>query len=264
MNKPRLSRVIYWLTIAFLFMPLIVLAFYSFNDSKSFAWNGFSLRWYADLFSGNREARDLWSAVGNSFIIAFGSATVATIIGTLGAIGITWYRFKYKRYLQTMSFIPLVLPEATMGVGFLAFFSAILQMERGMWTILLAHISFTLPFVLLMVQARLAEFDFSVIEASRDLGAREHQTLLRVILPMSMPGIISGFMTSFILSLEDFVVTFFVKGGADSNTLPIYIFSIIGKKTPMMVAAFSAFLIIFTVLLTLVARRFVKYIVKSS
>lgn len=264
MTSPRLSRTIYWATIAFLFLPFLVLAIYSFNSSKSFTFTGFSLRWYEELFSGSRKAAHLWLSVENSLIIAFGAASISTIIGTLGAIGINWYRFAYKKYVQTMSFIPLVLPEAIMGVGFLVFFTSILGLERGMITILLAHISFTLPFVILMVQARLSEFDYSVIEAARDLGAREHQILFRVVIPISLPGIVSGFLTSFILSLEDFVVTLFVKGGSGSDTLPIYVFNIIRKDTPMMVAAFSVFLILFTIILTLSVRRLVKYIVKSS
>lgn len=264
MTKPTLSRAIFWTTIVFLFLPFLVLMIYSFNSSKSFTFTGFSLRWYQELFSGGRKADQLWLSVRNSFLIAFGSASISTVMGTLGAIGMRWYRMPWKKYLQGMSFLPLILPEAIMGVGFLVFFTSILGLERGMLTILLAHVSFTLPFVILMVNARLSEFDYSVIEAARDLGAREHQVLLRVILPMSMPGIVSGFLTSFILSLEDFVVTLFVKGGSASDTLPIYVFSIIRKDVPMMVAAFSVFLILFTVILTLSVRNLVKYIAKSS
>lgn len=264
MTKPRFSKYVFWGTIAFLFLPLLVLGIYSFNSTKSFTFTGFSLRWYEVLFSGSRQANQLWLSVQNSFFVASVAAGISTVIGTLGAIGINWYRFKTKAYLQTMSFIPLVLPEAILGVGFLVFFSTILGLERGMVTILLAHISFTLPFVILMVLARLSEFDYSIIEAARDLGAKEHQILTRVILPISMPGVISGFLTSFILSLEDFVVTLFVKGGSSSDTLPIYVFNVIRKDTPMMVAAFSVFLILFTVLLTMSVRNLVKYIVKSS
>jgi len=263
MQQPRISRIIYWLTIAFLFFPLVVLAFYSFNSSNSFSFSGFSTKWYAKLFSGDRIAQEIWASVGNSFLIAFSAAAIATIIGTLGAIGINWYRFAYKKYLQAISFIPLVLPEIIIGISILIFYSSVLKLELGMFSILIAHISFTLPFVILMVMARLSEFDYSIIEAARDLGAKEHQILLRVILPISTPGILSGFLVAVTLSLEDFVVTQFVKG-PNSETLPLYIFKVVKKSIPMEVSALSVLLVVFTIVAVFSARKLTKYFVKSA
>jgi len=263
MPKLRLSRFVYWAMIAFLFLPLLVLAFYSFNSSASFTFTGFSLRWYVGLFSASSTSRQLWNSVYNSVIIALGSASLATIIGTLGAVAMHWYNFPAKKYLQAMSFVPLVLPEIIIGISILVFFSSVLKIELGMISVLIAHISFTLPFVILMVNARLDEFDDSILEAARDLGAKEHQVLTRVILPVARPGIVSGFLMAVTLSLEDFVVTQFVKG-PNSETLPLYIYKVVKKNIPMEISAFSVLLVIFTIVLVFSVRNLVKNIAKGS
>ena len=256
-GRPRFSRFVFWATIVFLFMPLLVLILYSFNDSRRMAWEGFSLRWYQELFL---SSPNLWRAFGNSLVIAFASALTATVIATLGAIGINWYSLRIRAYVQAVSFMPLVLPEIIVGVSLLVFFAGV-GLRLGLFTIYLAHTSFNLPFVLLIVLARLEEFDYTIIEASRDLGATERQTLLRVILPVSMPGIISGFLTAFTLSLEDFVITFFVSGPG-STTLPLFVYSMIRFGVSPVINALSVVIIAGTVALVLLARRFVTYIVR--
>ncbi len=258
MTKPTTSKLVFWITMFFLFLPLFVLVFYSFNEARSMTWSGFSIRWYIKLFT---DARPLWRAFGNSLIIALSSGITATVIGTLGAIGLVWYQFKGKGMLQSVSFMPLILPEIIIGVSILAFF-AMVGLPLGLFSIYVAHVSLTLPFVLLMVQARLDEFDFSIIEAAKDLGAKEHQILFRVLLPIATPGIISGFLTALTLSLEDFVVTFFVAGPG-STTLPIYLFSAIKRTVPPEIRPLSVVLILSTVILVLTTRRFVKYLVKK-
>jgi spermidine/putrescine transport system permease protein len=263
MPKPQLSKYIYWLTIGFLFLPLVILALYSFNKSKSFSFTGFSFQWYQRLFSSNQIATDIWSAVGNSGLVAVVSAAIATLIGTLGAIGLNWYRFAYKKYLQAVSFVPLVLPEIIIGISILIFFASVLKLELGLVSILVAHISFTLPFVILMVMARLSEFDYAIIEAARDLGARERQILWRVILPVSLPGIFSGFLVAMTLSLEDFVVTQFVKG-PNFDTLPLYIFKMFKKGVPMEICALSVLMVLAIILLAISVRNLSKYLVKSA
>ena len=259
MNPPRTSRFIFWTTIVFLFLPLLVLMVFSFNDGRTMIWKGFSLQWYQSLFTNQPR---LWAAVVNTLIVAFSASIVATIIGTLGAIAIHWYRFKGKAYVRAMSFLPLILPEIIIGVSLLIFFRMI-GLPLSLWTIIIAHISFTIPFVLLMVMARLGEFDDSILEAARDLGARETQTLWRIILPISIPGIMAGFLTAFTLSLEDFVVTFFVTGSG-SDTLPIFIYNQIKRKLPPEINAFSVVLIGFTVFLLFLARRSIKYFVQRK
>jgi spermidine/putrescine transport system permease protein len=236
-------------------MPLAVLIVYSFNSNKSMEWKGFSLVWYEKLIFSSAP---LWKAVTNSLIIAISSATVATAIGTMGAIGVNWHRFKLKTYVQATTFLPLILPEIVIGISLLIFF-ANTGIKLGLITIFIAHASFNLPFVFLMVLARLEEFDYSIIEASKDLGAREIDTLVRVILPISMPGIVSAFLTAATLSLEDFVITFFVAGPG-SSTLPLYVYGLIRYGVSPVVNSLSVVLIGMTVLLTLLARNFLKYI----
>jgi len=250
------SQLVFILTIVFLFLPLVILIFYSFNDSISMRWTGFSLRWYQRLFS----ERELWRSFWNSILIAFSSALSATVIGTIGAIGVNWYRFRLRSYVQTISFLPMVLPDIIIGVSLAIFFAGV-SIPLGLSTIYIAHTTFNLPYVFLMVMARLDEFDFSIIEASHDLGANERQTLFKVTVPICMPGIISGFLTAVTLSLEDFVITFFVAGPG-SSTLPIFIYSAITRRggvTPV-ISALSVVMILGTVLLTYLLRNFLKYI----
>jgi len=258
MKKPLLSKIVFFLTLFFLFMPLVVLVVYSFNDARGMNWSGFSIRWYIRLFSGSTA---LWNAMTNSVIIAFTSGLTATVLGTLGSIGLVMYQFKLKGTIQSISFMPLILPEIIMGVSLLVFFSS-LRIPLGMVTIYLAHVSLTLPFVLLMVQARLEEFDVSIIEAAKDLGAKEWQILVKILLPIASPGIAAGFLTAVTLSLEDFVVTFFVAGPG-STTLPIYLFSVIKRTVPPEIRPLSVVLIVFTIFLAWSGRKLTKYLVRA-
>jgi len=255
-NRFSFSNTVFVITLIFLFLPLFVLVAYSFNNSTSMTWTGFSLRWYQRLLT----ERGLWIAFRNSIVIALTSAATATIIGTLGAIGINWYRFKLRGYVQTISFLPMILPEIIIGVSLSIFFAGI-GIPLGLFTIYIAHTTFNIPFVFLMVMACLDEFDFSIIEAAADLGASEKETLLKVTIPICKPGIISGLLTAITLSLEDFVITFFVSGPG-STTLPVFILSAITKKggiTPL-ISALSVVMIIGTVILSIMLRKFLKYI----
>jgi spermidine/putrescine transport system permease protein len=251
-----LSQTVLCVTLVFLFLPLLVLIVYSFNGSTGTHWTGLSLRWYERLLN----SRELWRAFRNSLIIAATSAATATVIGTLGAIGVNWYKFKLRGYVQTISFLPMILPEIIIGVSLSIFFAGV-GIPLGLFTIYAAHTTFNLPFVFLMVMARLDEFDFSITEAAADLGASEKETLFKVTLPICMPGIVSGLLTAITLSLEDFVITFFVAGPG-SSTLPIFIYSAITRKggiTPL-ISALSVVMILGTVLLCVTLRRFLKYI----
>jgi spermidine/putrescine transport system permease protein len=255
-RKPfSLSQTIFIATIIFLFLPLFVLILYSFNGSKGMNWTGFSFRWYEQLFL---HSRDLWRAFWNSVLIAFTSAATATFLGTFGAIAVNWYRFRLRNYVQTISFLPMILPEIIIGVSLSIFFAGV-GLNLGLLTIYIAHTTFNLPFVFLMVMARLDEFDFSIIEAAHDLGAGEMQTLLKVTVPICMPGIVSGFLTAITISLEDFVITYFVAGPG-SSTLPIYIYSAIRFGVSPVINALSVVMILGTVILTYLLRNFLKYI----
>lgn len=256
MNRPtgKFSLGMFTLVILFLYMPLAILVVYSFNESRMMAWAGFSLRWYNELFfsSGN-----LWHSFGNSVIVALTSATVSTVIGTLGAIGLYWYKFRFKKAIQLAAFVPMLIPEIIIGVSLLIFFAGI-KLQLSLFTIFLAHTTFNIPFVLMVVMARLEEFDFTIIEAAYDLGAAELQALSKVILPSAYPGIISGFLIAVTLSLEDFVITFFVSGPG-SSTLPLHIYSMIRFGVSPVINALSVVVIAGTVVLAVLSRNVVKY-----
>ncbi|MBE6353988.1 MAG: ABC transporter permease [Treponema sp.] len=253
-RSPKLStsKIILALTLAFLFIPLFVIVFYSFNESKGTSFTKFSLVWYEELFL---HSGTLWQSLFYTAIVAVASATLSTIIGSLAAIGNSWYKFFGRSYIQSISFLPMILPEVIMGVSILIFFSGI-HMYFGLTTIIIAHTTFCLPFVYLMVTARVDEFDYSIIEAAHDLGASEKQTLFKVIIPAIMPGILSGFMMSITLSIEDFVITSLVNGSV--ITLPIYVYNMIRHGVSPVINALSFVLIIFICTLTIILRKSLK------
>lgn len=253
------SNIMLVLVMLFLFLPLIVVIVYSFNSSRSMSWAGFSFTWYRRLLFASE---DLWHSFSNSIIIAVTSSLVATLLGSLAAIGITWYRFKARAYIQIMSFLPMVLPEVIIGISMLIFFTAV-NIPLGMFSIFVAHTTFNLPFVFLLVSARLDEFDYSIIEAARDLGATERQILIKVIIPSIMPGVFSGMLMAITMSLEDFVITFFVAGPG-STTLPLYVYSMIRYGVSPIINALSFVLILGIMLIALIFRRFLKSIAASQ
>jgi spermidine/putrescine transport system permease protein len=259
-------------SMVFLFVPLAVLIFFSFNENKAPVFTRFSLVWYQRLFT---DSASLWEAFFRSVTIAIAASATATVIGTLAAIGVHWHDFPLKGYVQAITYIPLVLPEIIIGMSLLAFFAGIklpvlghalaigIPMNLGWLTIYIAHATFCLPFAYMMVLARLDEFDSSIIEAARDLGATELQTLARVIIPVSKPGIVSGFLTSLTLSLEDFTITYFVSGV--STTMPMVVYGQMykGGVSPT-INALSTLMILGTVVLAFFARRWLKFIAASS
>lgn len=255
--KFSFSKTVLALSLAFLFIPLFVIVFYSFNESKSSTFTGFSFRWYEDLFLHSGR---LWESLLYSAIVAFSSAAISTVLGSLAAIGNNWYRFFGKNYIQSISFLPMVLPEVIMGVSLLIFLSGI-HMNLGLTTIIIAHTTFCLPFVYLMVSARVDEFDYSIIEASHDLGANEKQTLFLVIIPAIMPGIMSGFMMSITMSIEDFVITSLVNGNVE--TLPIYVYNMIRHGVSPVINSLSFILILIIAAIAIIGRRSLKSLAAS-
>lgn len=247
------SNTILTLSILFLFLPLFVIFFFSFNSAKDTTWTNFSFVWYEKLIFSSKP---LWQALLNSLIIAISSGIVATILGTLASIGVNWFKFIGRSYIQTVSFLPMVLPEVIMGISLLIFFSGI-KMSLGLWTIFIAHTTFCLPFVYLMVNARVDEFDYSIIEASHDLGANEIQTLCKVIIPAIMPGIISGFMMSVTMSLEDYVITALVSGPG-SSTLPLYVYSMIRFGVSPVINALSFVLVLIITIIAVILKNRLK------
>lgn len=253
------SKTMLFLTLVFLFLPLFVVVFYSFNATKEVRWAGVSLKWYKELVFSSPQ---LWHSLWNSVIIAVTSSFVSTILGTLAAIGVSWYKFWGKNFIRTVSFLPMVLPEITLGVSTVVFFTG-LHIPLGMFTIFAAHTTFCLPFVFMMVGARVDEFDYSIIEAARDLGATEAQTMTKVVVPAIMPGILSSFMISVTMSLEDFVITFFVAGPG-SSTLPLLINSMIRVGVSPVINALSFVMILFTCSIAFCLRGTLKTIAAAK
>jgi len=257
-SRRRISFCVFIIAMLFFYMPLMVLIVYSFNEGKSSRWTGFSIHWYEELFLNSRT---LWNAFENSVLVALASSCVATLIGTLGAIGITWYSFVHKKYLRMASYLPIIIPEIVIGISLLIFFAG-LHWQLSLWTIFIAHTTFNIPFVLFIIISRLDEFDYSIIEAAYDLGATEFHALTRVILPMSIPGIISGFLIAMTLSMDDFVITFFVAGPG-SSTLPLHIYSMIRIGVSPVINAISVVLIAGTFIFALSSKNIQKYMFKK-
>ncbi|OJF77296.1 MAG: spermidine/putrescine ABC transporter permease PotC [Treponema sp. CETP13] len=259
-KKPfSFSTLILTLTLIFLFFPLIIIIFYSFNENKGAEFTNVSLYWYKELFT---NSDDLWKAFSNSLIIAITAGIASTVLGTLAAVGVRWHTFKGKAYIQGISFLPMVLPEVIIGVSTVIFFAGI-GFPLGMFTIFAAHTTFCLPFVFLMVLARLDEFDYSIVEAAHDLGATEQQALLKVVIPAILPGVASGFLMAVTMSLEDFVITFFVSGPG-STTLPLYVYSMIRFGVSPVINALSLIIILATILIAFTMRKFLKTIAASK
>lgn len=253
-----LSHAVLFLTLAFLFLPLAVIIVYSFNESKGASFTRPSFVWYKKLIF---DSRPLWMSLLNSVIVAVTSAVMSTLLGSAAAIGIKWYDFWGKRFISTLNYMPMILPEVIVGVSTLIFFSGI-HLPLGLFTIFAAHTTFCLPFVFLMVKARLDEFDYNIVEASRDLGATETQTMLRVVVPSLMPGIVSGFFMAVTMSLEDFVITFFVSGPG-STTLPLYVYSMIRFGVSPVINSLSAVVIAATCLAAFLLRGALKTVASS-
>jgi len=206
---------------AFLYLPILLLVIYSFNESRLVTvWAGFSTRWYVSLFSN----RGIIDAAWVTARVAFISASVATVLGTLAALALTRYtRFRGRVLFTGMVFAPLVMPEVITGLSLLLLFVAI-GFDRGFVTVTLAHITFSMCFVAVVVQSRLLTFDRSLEEAAMDLGATPVRTFFQITLPVILPAVISGWMLAFTLSLDDLVIASFTSGPG-ATTLPMKIYS---------------------------------------
>jgi spermidine/putrescine transport system permease protein len=246
-KKNRLLKFSALAVYAFLYLPLLIVVIYSFNDSKLNAeWVGFTWKWYDKLLQNH----EMLSAAGNSLIIASVSALVATVLGTLAGMAMHKYRLKL---LPGLVLAPIAMPDILMGVSLLLFF-IMLNMSLGLISITLAHITFCIGFVALSVQARMSSIDRSLTEAARDLGATPWLCFRKITLPLLAPGIIAGALMAFTLSIDDFVITFFVAG-VGSSTLPLQIYSMVKIAVTPEVNAISTLLMLLTlVLITLVAR----------
>jgi len=234
----------------FMMLPLIILVFYSFNSSKSIvAWEGFSLKWYADIFKN----QSLWLSLKNSLVIALISTAITTVLATMGALLIGKYNFRGRALFQNLLYVPVILPEIIFGVSLLALFIMI-DFPLGIISIICAHITFSFPFATLVILSKVHSLPPSLEEASLDLGAGKWETFRKIILPFIMPGVVSGALFSFTLSIDDFIVTFFTAG-AGASTLPLKIYSMIKYGLTPSINAISTVIIVFTVVALYVSNK---------
>jgi spermidine/putrescine transport system permease protein len=237
--------------LAFLYVPLVIVTIYSFNDSKINAvWQGFTLKWYVSLLSNER----MLEALGNSVVVATVSTLLSTVLGTAAALAVQRRRDQPNAMLHNLFYLPILIPDIVMGLSLLVLFSQ-LQWPLGKLTLITAHVTFSISYVYLLVSARLEGLPAQLAEAAQDLGAGPWQTFRWVTFPLAMPGIISGALISFTLSLDDVMVSFFVSG-PESTTLPLYIYGLVKRGISPEINALSTLMIAVTVLLVLAAERF--------
>lgn len=238
----------------FLYCPLFILVVYSFNDTQySLLWQGFTWTWYQELFSD----ASLWLATWHSVFLGFTAATIATIIGMMTAVSLYRYSFAGKKLLNSLVFILILSPEIVTGASLLILFALLLQFSLGFWTLLLAHIAFCIPFVIVTVLSRLVSVDKNIFEAAKDLGANDWQIVMRIIIPLLWPALISGWLLSFTLSLDDVIISYFVAG-PEFEILPLKIYSMVRSGIKPEINALCTVLFGITLTLTVVSQLALK------
>ena len=236
------SKLFVLLVLLFNYLPIIVVVVYSFNASKYGNWEGFSLEWYEKLFRNTQIMRSL----KNSLFLAVSSCALSILIGTAGAVGMAKSRFRAQNLLENVSLIPMMLPEIILGMAYLSFFS-ILQVPFGMVTLIIAHTAFCIPYVYMLVKARLVGLDKSLPEAARDLGASEARVFFDITLPLIAPAIASGMLLSFAMSFDDVIISLFVTG-VNVNTLPLKVYTSLKTGITPEINALCTLMLAFTVL----------------
>lgn len=239
-NKHIASKLYTTLVMLFLYLPIFVLIIFSFNEGKTTVWKGFSLKWYEELFKDD----NIINALGNSLIIAVLASIFATVLGTAAAIGISNFKGKKRLVIQSISNIPIISPDIVMGVSLMLLFTflgVLFNFEMGFVTVLIAHICFCVPFVVLNVMPRIRKMDQSIYDAALDLGCNQWQAFYKVVIHELMPGIFSGLLMSFTYSLDDFIITYFTRGAKFQN-LSIEIYSMTHRRISPKINALSALL----------------------
>lgn len=236
----------------FMYLPIAVLIIYSFNDSRYRGnWEGFTLRWYTELF----RDRSIMDALKNTILIAVISSLGATVLGTMAAIGVFAMKPKVKSFMVNLTYLPVTYPEIVIGVSLLALYVGV-GLPLGFWSIVLSHITFCVPFVVIAVLPKLYQLNPNLEEAAMDLGATPGQAFWKVILPEIMPGVMTGMLLSFTLSLDDFLISFFTTGSG-VNTLAIKIYSMtkVGVTPKINALTTIIFVVILTLLLVIQSRE---------
>jgi spermidine/putrescine transport system permease protein len=233
----------------YLYVPIAVLVVNGFNANKfGNYWGGFSLKWFDKLLNN----QNLMDAAGHSLVVASTSATLATVLGALGAIALYRYRFRGKQFMGGLVFVEMMAPDIVLAIAFLLMFMA-LGVALGFWSLLIAHTTFCVPFTLITVYSRLNNFDVSVLDAARDLGATEWTAVRKVLLPMSAPALISGWLLSFTLSLDDVIISSFVSGPG-YEILPIRVYSMVKLGISPEINVLAAIMLLLSLTLILLSQ----------
>lgn len=245
------GRLLTWFAVGvflFLYVPIFILIIFSFNANDVVGvWQGFSLKWYEELFRN----RAIGSALQVSLWVGLWATVISSILGTLAALVLERYRFPGKLTYDAVLYLPIIIPEIVIALSTLLFF-VLVAVPLSRWTILITHVAFSISFVAVVVRARLANMDKSLEEAAADLGASEWQSFRRVTLPLLMPGIISGALLAFTISLDDFVITFFVSGPG-STTLPVRVYSMIKFGITPEINAVSTLMLVASTVLVIIS-----------
>jgi spermidine/putrescine transport system permease protein len=253
-KRSRFPFIITGIVLVFFYLPILILVADSFNASRfGGAWKGFSFRWYARLF----HEPAIWEAARNTLLIAVVVTFASLVLGTVSALAL--HRFaksRLQRFHYTLIYTPLVVPEILMGISLLMAFVAA-GVRLGIGTIILAHVTFCISYVALVVLGRLQDFDYTVVEAARDLGANSWTATRRVLLPMLAPGLAAAALIAFTLSVDDFVITFFVAGPG-ATTLPIRVYSMIKHGATPLINALSTLLLALTFTTVFISQRLSK------
>ena len=253
MKRNRLPLIVTALVLLFFYLPMGVLIVNSFNASRFGGnWEGLSLYWYTRLL----HEREIWTAVENTLVVGVAATLISTVLGTTAAFALHRYSGALQKAHYTLIYTPLVVPEVLMGISLLLLFVT-LGADLGLFTIFLAHVTFCISYVAMVVLARLQDLDFSIIEAARDLGAGWWTATWRVLLPLLAPGIAAAGLLAFTLSVDDFVISFFVAGPG-STTLPIRIYSMIKHGSPPLINALSTILLVVTFTVLLISQRLIQ------
>ncbi len=246
-KKSKVPGVLTWGTLLFFYLPIFLLILNSFNNSRTGGgWGGFTFQWYVKLF----QTREIWHALQNTLIVAVVSTLVSIVIGTTAAIALHRYKGRLQNMHYFLVYTPLVVPEILLGISLLLFFVA-LKVELGIGTVIIAHITFCLSYVTMAVLSHLQDFDMAILEAARDLGANTWTMTWQVLIPNILPGIVAGGLLAFTLSVDDFVISFFVAGPG-ATTLPIHIYSMIRRGSMPLINALSTVLLAVTFLAILI------------
>ena len=255
MIKKFLAKAYIWILLILLYAPLVFIAVFSFTESRVMGnWTGFSTRLYTNLFTGSMQgSAALLSAVKNTLFIALVSGAFSTLLGTIAAIGIHNLKGRRKNVMQFLNNIPMINPDIITGVSLFLLF-VFLRVSQGYLSVILAHITFGTPYVVLSVMPRLAQMNPNIYEAALDLGATPSQALRKVLIPELRPGMLSGFILAFTMSLDDFAVTFFTRGTIGLDTLSTYIYTdarkggLTPELRPLMTLIFAVILVLLLII----------------